>query len=78
MNQEYILELVSWQEVNGYSTVGLVKEFFNCRQATIFDDGDVMIADPQSEHILSEEELSRFVAWAKNNDPRYKKLTFEG
>lgn len=62
-NQEYVLNLVDWESINDYSTLELIKECFNCRKANILDDGNVIIADPQSAHMLSNEELDSFVQW---------------
>lgn len=64
-NQDYILNLIEWESVNGYSTAELIKECFNCREVTIDEDGDVAIADPQASHILSNDELTSFVEWHK-------------
>jgi hypothetical protein len=62
-NQEYILNLIDWESTNGYSTVELVKECFNCRHAEVLPSGDIVIADPQNECLLSDEALAKFVAW---------------
>lgn len=61
-SQEYILDLVEWEPTNGHKTVELIKECFNCQKVEILEDG-VIIADPQAEHLLSDEELAKFVAW---------------
>lgn len=63
--QDYILDLVEWESVNSYSTADLIKECFNCRYVEILADGNVIIADPQAEHLLSDGELDEFVAWHK-------------
>jgi hypothetical protein len=63
--QEYILELVSHEDYNGYKTVDLVKEFFNCQDAEITAEGDVWISRPQTPHLLSNMELQGFVDWHK-------------
>lgn len=63
--RNYILELVDWEETNGYKTTDLVMECFNCRQVTIDPIGDIFISAPQSGHWLSDEELAKFVVWHK-------------
>lgn len=65
-NQEYILDLMSWESTNGFSTVDLVKECFNCHEAEIESDGSVWIANPQTGHVLSDDELAGFVEWHKS------------
>ena len=61
--QKYVLYLVEWESCNSYSTADLIKECFNCRIADILPDGNVIIADPQAEHWLSDAEMSKFVDW---------------
>lgn len=64
-NQDYILSLIEWESANGYSTAELIKECFTCREVTIFEDGDVAIADPQFYQILSNDQLTSFIQWHK-------------
>lgn len=61
--QDYILELVEWESVNSSCTAELIKECFNCHNVEILQDGNVIIADPQKSHLLSDEQLDKFVAW---------------
>lgn len=63
--RQYVRDLVERELTNGYSTSELVQEFFNCRVAEVLAGGDILIADPQSEHLLSDEELAKFVEWHK-------------
>lgn len=63
--QDYILELVDWESVNSYCTADLIRECFNCRNVEILQDGNVVIADPQASHLLSDDELDEFVRWHK-------------
>lgn len=64
--QDYILDLVEWESVNSYCTADLIKECFNCRNVEILQDGNVVIADPQASHLLSDQELDEFVRWHKS------------
>jgi hypothetical protein len=61
--QSRILELVSWEEINDFKTVELVKEWANCRQAGIDENGNIWIADPQSRNWLADAEIERFLSW---------------
>lgn len=64
--RQYILELIEWESVNGYSTADLVMECFNCRQVTIDPAGDIYISDPQAGHWLDDAKLEEFVEWHKS------------
>ena len=64
--QQYILDLVEWESVNGYSTIDLIKQCFNCHQAEITPEGNVWIANPQAGHTLEDNELAKFVEWHKS------------
>jgi len=64
-SQQYIITLVEWESTNGYKTADLICECFNCRKAEVLQSGDVLIGDPQQDHVLDEAELDKFVQWHK-------------
>lgn len=64
--RQYVLDLIDWEDANGYSTADLAKECFNCRQVTIDSDGDIFISDPQAGHWLDDAKLEEFVEWHKS------------
>lgn len=64
--QQYILDLVEWESTNGYSTVDLICQCFNCQNAEITEQGNVWIANPQTGHTLKDDDLAKFVKWHKS------------
>jgi len=49
--------------LNGKNIEDLVKEFFNCENATVDDIGDIWIEGPQAGHWLRDEEKENFIKW---------------
>lgn len=41
----------------------LICEWCNCREASVYADGDVWIEGPQSGHWLSADKKSEYIAW---------------
>jgi len=46
----------------------VVREWANCRECEITDDGEIWISDPQRGHWLDEDAKSEFVAWCHERD----------
>lgn len=63
--QSRVLELVSWEDANGFATVDLVKERYNCEAAEVDPDGDIWIGGPQWGNWLDDEEIEQFLAWVE-------------
>ena len=60
-----VLDLVSWEDYNNFSTVDLVKEKFNCEEAAVDEQGDIWIATGANGQWLDEEDIDNFLTWVK-------------
>lgn len=47
--------------------VSSIKEFFNCREASIDKEGDIWISDPQTGHWIGPDEKNKLMAWLTAN-----------
>lgn len=63
--QNEILQLISWEETNNFSTVDLVKEYYNVDEAIIDEHGDIWIGGANGQW-LEEDDLRNFIEWACN------------
>ena len=61
--RDRILEQVADCRGNDVDYVDLVREWANCREAEVDDEGYVWIADPQVGHSLSDEKLEELADW---------------
>jgi hypothetical protein len=46
----------------------LVREWANCEEASIDDEGDIWIANPQTGHWLNADDLATFATWTGEQD----------
>ena len=64
--RDEVLELLTWEGVNNFRVVDLVKEWCNCIEAEIDQEtGDIWVANPMSGNWLSDEALRDFVSWVE-------------
>jgi hypothetical protein len=63
--QEKVLDLVSWETANSFSTVDLIRERYSCRCAVVEHDGRIWAGDPQTARWLSDSETLDFLAWVE-------------
>lgn len=61
---EAILAIRNNCEGDEYDIIAALKEWANCREAEVDEEGNVWIANPQTGHWLSEDEKSEFIDWA--------------
>lgn len=51
------------REIGEETLASDVREYFNCREASVDDQGDIWIADPQVGHWCTAEEKLGFINW---------------
>jgi hypothetical protein len=60
---DYVRETKEGCASNGVDMNDLVREFFNCADAEVNDQGDIWIANPQNGHWIDAEKKSNILAW---------------